>query len=93
MSERTDIVKKIIKDNFEDAQYGIFFCRNNAGDVMTNLYLHEEIAIDICYRYQYFEVFGLDFAEIMEVSDFYSMYKDASEAKIVLDGGENENQG
>ena len=48
MSERKlDIAKRIIKEHFRDADCGIFNCRNNAGDHMTNIYNDGELFIDV----------------------------------------------
>ena len=51
--------KEIIKEHLEDATCGIFDSRNLVGDWMTNIYNNNGLAIDICYNYSYFEVFGL----------------------------------
>ena len=79
-------VKKIIKEHFNEAPCGLFFCRNIAGDEMTNLYYKNGIQIDICYNYQYFEVFGLDLVQqivLKKYYDFlyYSKYKVQKEFK------------
>ena len=79
-------VKKIIKEHFNEAPCGLFFCRNIAGDEMTNLYYKNGIQIDICYNYQYFEVFGLDLIQqivLKKYYDFlyYSKYKVQKEFK------------
>ena len=68
---RLDIVKRVIRENIEDAPCGIFFSHNIVGDSMVNLYADEELIIDICYDYAYFEVFGLDENERTIVVDFY----------------------
>lgn len=71
MNERVEIVKKIIRENIHDADCGLFCTRNMFGDVMTELYNKNGIKVDICYRYSYFEVFGLNDNELDEVFDYY----------------------
>lgn len=68
-----EMAKQIIKLNFEDGNCGIFDCRNYVGDPMTNLYKDDEIQIDICYRYNYFEVFGLTAEEFTQLEKYYRM--------------------
>lgn len=38
---------------------------------MTTIYKDDELTIDICYDYSYFEVFGLSDTEFEELEDFY----------------------
>lgn len=64
-------IKEIIKSNYKDAQCGCFFTRNIMFDPMTTIYRDAEITIDICYRYSYFEIFGLSYAEEEEVIKYY----------------------
>ena len=64
-------VKGVILENIEDADCGIFFCRNCAGDSMENIYSHDGVEVDICYYYSYFEVFGLTKDEEKELERFY----------------------
>lgn len=68
---KLEIAKKIIKENIKDAKYGIFFNRNTANDVMINIYAKDGVYIDICYDYNYFEVFGLTEEEFNELEDYY----------------------
>lgn len=68
---KLEIAKKIIEENIEDADCGIFDTRNNAGDLMTTIYEDEELQIDICYGWGYFEVFGLSEEEFYELESFY----------------------
>lgn len=63
--------KKIIKENYEDGDCGLFDTRNWVGDAMSNIYDDGELQIDICYGYAYFEVFGLNDEEFHELYDFY----------------------
>ena len=76
MTERKlDIAKRIIKEHLSDADCGIFNCRNNVGDNMTNIYDDGELFIDICYYWSYFEVFGLSDADFIELEKFYDEVK------------------
>ena len=68
---KLDIAKKIIKENYKDADCGIFDSHNIVGDWMTNIYNDNGIAIDICYEWSYFEVFGLSKIEFNELEKFY----------------------
>ena len=63
--------KEIIKENFDDADCGIFDNRNFVGDPMFTVYESDELTIDICYNYAYFEVFGLSPDEFKELEDYY----------------------
>ena len=68
---KLEIAKKIIKENFESADCGLYDTRNIVGDPMTTLYSDDGLIIDICYRYAYFEVFGLSSDEFDELGKFY----------------------
>lgn len=63
--------KAIIKKNWENADCGIFDCHNWTGDPMENLYEDDELRIDICWHYSYFEVFGLSEDEFEELEEYY----------------------
>ena len=67
-----EIAKEIIKENYEKANCGIFNTRNWCGDPMTNIYKDDELWIDICYHYSYFEVFGLTEEEFSELQKYYN---------------------
>lgn len=69
---KLEIAKHIIEENINDADCGIYDCRNLVGDEMDTLYEDTEITIDICYGWAYFEVFGLTDEEFSELQDFYS---------------------
>jgi len=75
IERKLDIAKRIIKENFCDADCGIFNCRNNAGDHMTNIYNDGELLIDVCYHWSYFEVFGLSDADFIELERFYDILR------------------
>ena len=70
---KLDIAKKIIKENYKYADCGIYDTRNSVGDRMTTIYEDDELTIDICYEYSYFEVFGLSKADFNELEKFYNM--------------------
>lgn len=63
--------KEIIKKYYNEADCGIFNVRNHVGDIMANIYDSDDLAIDICYQYSYFEVFGLDEEQFDELRSFY----------------------
>lgn len=63
--------KKIIEINYKFAAHGIFNTRNTVGDSMTTIYADEELQIDMCYTYEYFEVFGLSWKDFAELEEFY----------------------
>lgn len=65
-------VKKIIKEYYNKAPMGLFFSRNTANDAMTNIYNKNGIQIDICYNWAYFEVFGLDSFQQLELERYYN---------------------
>lgn len=63
--------KEIVKAYYSVADLGIFNSRNLVGDVMTTIYRDEDLTIDVCYYYSYFEVFGLSDAEFKELEKYY----------------------
>lgn len=63
--------KEIIKDNIQDAKYGIFDNRNLVGDPMTCIYHKDGLRVNICYGYKYFEVFGLSDEEFKTLEKYY----------------------
>lgn len=62
----------MIEKNIRHAECGIFDTRNIVGDQMRNLYDCDGLVIDICDRYEYFEVFGLSQSEFDDLESFYS---------------------
>lgn len=72
MDNKLEIAKKVIKEHFNEGQHGIFNNRNVAGDDMTTIYNENGLTIDICYYYEYFEVFGLDHDDFMSLNEYYS---------------------
>ena len=71
---KLEIAKQIIKENIDDARFGIFGTLNNAGDKMDTLYDEDGLKIDICYGYEYFEVFGLSDNEFADLAEYYSSF-------------------
>lgn len=69
--------KQIIKENLEEADCGIFDSRNLVGDHMVNIYSSEELVIDICYGWGYFEVFGLSPLEFGNLESYYNQLVEA----------------
>ena len=63
--------KAIITKYFKYGDCGIYNSRNIVGDQMINLYDDGDLAIDICYNYSYFEVFGLSNKEFTELCKYY----------------------
>lgn len=71
MTKEVEKVKEVIKNNIEDASYGIFDCRNIVGDPMETIYDDGGVRIDLCHKWEYFEVFGLTNEEFAEIESFY----------------------
>ena len=69
---RIDKVKNVIRDEFTSARCGLFFTRNLVGDRMSTIWEEDGVTIDICYDYEYFEVFGLTEEEENELLAFYN---------------------
>lgn len=70
--EKLEIAKKVIKENYENANCGIFDSRNTVGDSMTTIFDENGLTIDVCYGWAYFEVFGLSAEEFKELSAYYN---------------------
>lgn len=66
-----EIAKQIIKEYYYKATYGIFDCRGWAKDAMYTIYHDGELTINICYNYEFFEVFGLSAHEFIKLKRFY----------------------
>lgn len=71
MTNNLEIAKMIIRKHFNEADCGIFNCRNLFGDTMENLYEKNGLKIDICRYCEYFEVFGLSNVEFEELKKYY----------------------
>ena len=71
--------KEIVTQYIDDAKDGIFCTRNILGDPMSPIYhyedwhgdVHDFLHIDICYKCEYFEVFGLSDEEFIELKIYY----------------------
>lgn len=72
MKNNLEIAKKIIEENYSDAEYGIFDTHNIIGEITYNIYYENELIIDICYDLGYFEVFGLSDEEFKELEEYYN---------------------
>ena len=69
---RIDKVKNVIRNRYSDATCGMFFTPNWVGDPMSTIWEEDGVTIDICYEYEYFEVFGLTEEEENELLAFYN---------------------
>ena len=69
--EELEKIKEIIKENYKNADCGLYSTRNIVGDIMTNLYKGENFQIDICYFWSYYEVFGTTKEEFDELYNYY----------------------
>lgn len=69
--EKLDKIKKVIKENYNIADCGLFFTRNLANDYMITIYEEDGVTIDICTGWHYFEIFGLDKEEKAEIMMYY----------------------
>lgn len=76
-----DRAKRIIKEHIESAMCGIFNTRNCAGDDMTTIYDEDGLTVDICYYWEYFEVFGLSRSDFDVLEDFYETLRKEVRAK------------
>ena len=72
MKTNLEAAKRVIEEHFEEANCGIFDCRNWVGDPMVTVYDDAGLTIDICYVYSYFEVFGLSDEDFTELAEFYN---------------------
>ena len=69
--KRLERAKNVIDEYLREARCGLFFTRNLVGDYMQTVYEDEEITIEICRGYEYFEVFGLTEIEEKELKKYY----------------------
>lgn len=70
------IAKKIIKENYLQAKYGLFDTHNMVCDRMTILYSKDGLIVAICYPWEYFEVFGLTDRKFKKLARFYRQLKE-----------------
>jgi hypothetical protein len=72
MNDKLEKAKQIIDQYYARAPHGIFDCKGWAGDDMYTIYSSDGLVIDICYDYEYFEVFGLSEDEFIELETYYN---------------------
>lgn len=71
MTDKLEKAKQIIDQYYDMASCGIFACNGWGGDDMYTIYSNNGLVIDICFRYGYFEVFGLSKEEFFELEEYY----------------------
>ena len=71
MMTKLEKAKEIIKANYKAADCGIFSTRNLVGDLMETIYEEDGLTIDTCREWRYFEVFGLEGPDFVELKHFY----------------------
>lgn len=76
---KLDKAKEVIKSHFGAADCGIFSSRNIVWDPMETVYEDDGLQIDICYRYSYFEVFGLSPSEFDSLVEYYDRLEGGAE--------------
>lgn len=64
-----DKIKELIKQN--KGKCGLFYIRNSAGDELDVLFSGKYIKLEFCKCWDYFEVFGLEYEEILNFRKFY----------------------
>lgn len=69
-------VKQIIKNLYLQASCGIFKTRNWCGDLTVNIFSGKYFDVDICYQWEYFEVFGTTDEEWDELERLYEELTD-----------------
>ena len=86
MSKALEEAKRIIKENITDARCGIFDTHNIAEDETNILYenVDLDLRIDICYNWEYFEVFGLTDEEFLELKVYYEEIKEPQETETEI---------
>ena len=87
---KLDIAKIIVSERISDANCGIFNSRNLVGDPMTTVYRGNQLTIDICYPYAYFEVFGLTEEEFEELKEFYEELRAGKIKEVMFELSEEE---
>ena len=65
-------VKELIKEYYEQAWCGIYNTRNLVGDPMMTIFNGEYFTLDICFSWEYFEVFGATEEEFAELKELYN---------------------
>ena len=68
----TERVQKLVDFFRNHKEYvpgsGIFSSRNLVGDEMKTIYCDNGVTVDICYEYDYIEIFGLTDDEFQEAA-------------------------
>lgn len=72
MTDKLEKAKQIIDQYYNKARCGIFDCKGWGGEDMYTIYASDGLAIDICYRHEYFEVCGLSEDEFLELEKYYN---------------------
>ena len=70
---KLEIAKKVIKEYYKNARYGIYNTVNPLCGKMSTIYKDNGLRIEICYDWEYFQVFGLKIAEFIELDDYYRL--------------------
>lgn len=70
-SIKLEMAKKVVGDHIGLAPHGIYDSRNIAGDHMCNLFCEDDLSVDVCREWEYFEVLGLTDAEFEELREHY----------------------
>lgn len=65
-------IKEVIKQNYRNAPFGLFFTRNRTGDAMVILAKDDTHSVEICSHYKYLEVFGCTAKEKQSLEGFYN---------------------
>lgn len=68
---RVNRVKEVIDKYYKRAECGIFNTHGMFNDEMFTVYDEDGVIVDVCFAYEYFEVFGLTEEEFKEVEDYY----------------------
>lgn len=76
-----ELIKTLIEKHYDEAECGLFDCRNVAGDSMENLHSGKYFELDICFFWSYFEVFGTTEDEFGSLCEFYEKLKQRGEQK------------
>lgn len=68
-------VKELIIERYEYADCGLYNVQNMVGDIMTTLFKGQYFKLDICYGWNYYEVFGTTNEEFEELMYIYNEQK------------------
>ena len=83
-SKELEIVKNLMKENFEEACSGMYFTPNVVGDRMSTLHKGEFFTLKICYNWDYYELFGCTDEEETGIEDYYKSLKE--DYYVLLEG-------